>query len=263
MKKTLLLTYIISSALYAQNTTNDTISPSEISNNLLKELVVKHKAVGVVAGISQGDSILWKSSNGYMDLKNDKKATIGMRTRIASISKPMTAIAVMQLFEKEVIQLDEPVQTYIKEFPSVSTNKITVRHLLNHTSGIKGYASAKEAETHKNYNTLTEAMNVFKDRELHAEPGEQYNYTTYGYVVLGVLIERVSGESFEAYMKKNIWEEAGMNSTGVEHYDEAYKNKAQLYSKRKNGKVKHIKKGNNLSNRVPGGGFYSTLEDML
>jgi CubicO group peptidase (beta-lactamase class C family) len=106
-------------------------------------------------------------------------------------------------------------------------------------------------------------MNVFKDRELHAEPGEQYNYTTYGYVVLGVLIERVSGVSFEEYTKKNIWEKAGMNSTGVEHYGETYENKTQLYSKRRNGKVKHIKKGNNLSNRVPGGGFYSTLEDML
>lgn len=219
--------------------------------------------MGAVAGISQGDSILWKSSNGYMDLKNHKKATLTMRTRIASISKPMTAIAVMQLFEKGLIQLNEPIQTYIKEFPSSSTNKITVRHLLNHTSGIKGYASAKEAETRKNYSTLTEAMNAFKDRDLHAEPGTEYNYTTYGYVILGVLIERVSGISFEAYMEKNIWEKAGMNSTGVEHYKQTYENKTQLYSKRRNGKVKHIKKGNNLSNRVPGGGFYSTLEDML
>lgn len=249
--------------MYGQNATNDTISASEISNNLLKELVIKHKATGVVAGISQGDTILWKSSYGYMDLKNHKKANTEMRTRIASISKPMTAIAVMQLFEKGLIQLDEPIQTYIKEFPSVSTNKITIRHVLNHTSGIKGYASAKETETRKNYSTLTEAMNFFKDRELHAEPGEEYNYTTYGYVVLGVLIERVSGESFEDYMIKNIWKKAGMNNTGVEHNGETYENKTQLYAKRKNGKVKHVKKGNNLSNRVPGGGFYSTVNDML
>ncbi len=263
MKKILLLTYIVSAVLCAQNKSNDTISASGKSNHLLNELVTKHNAIGVVAGISQGDSILWKSSNGYMDRKNNIKATIKMRTRIASISKPMTAIAVMQLFEKGLIHLDEPIQTYIKEYPNVSTDKMTVRHLLNHSSGIKGYASAKEAETRKNYNTLTDAMNVFKDRELHAEPGEEYHYTTYGYVVLGVLIERVSGESFEAYMEKNIWNKAGMNSTGVEHYSETYQNKTQLYSKRKNGKVKHIKKGNNLSNRIPGGGFYSTLEDIL
>lgn len=263
MKKLTLIAYLLGSLLYGQNTTHDTKNSAENCDILLKELVTKHKAVGAVAGISQRNTILWQSAYGYMDAKKDKKANTEMLTRIASIAKPMTAIAVMQLFEKGLITLDEPIQTYIPEFPNSEHTKITVRQLLNHSSGIQGYASAKETETRKNYTTLTEAMQVFINRSLHGQPGAQYNYTTYGYVVLGVLIERVSGEPFEEYMQKNIWTKAGMNHTGIEEYGGNYDNKTQLYAKKRNGKVKHKKKGNNLSNRIPGGGFYSTLSDML
>jgi len=262
MKKLMILACLIGSALYGQNTGNDSKISAKKSDALLKELVVKHKSMGVVGGISLGDSILWKSAYGVMGL-NNKKANTQMRTRIASIAKSMTAIAVMQLFERNLIALDEPIQTYVNEFPSISTKKITIRQLLNHTSGMKGYASWRETETRTNYGSLTEAMNVFKDRDVHAEPGTSYNYTTYGYVVLGVLIERVTGVSFEDYMKKNIWEKAGMNNTAVEKHGETYENKTQLYSKKRNGKVKLVKEANNLSNRIPGGGFYSTLDDML
>ncbi|MDB4292439.1 beta-lactamase family protein [Maribacter sp.] len=263
MKKLTLLATLISCVLIAQNNTNDTKTPAEKSHDLLQELVVKHKAMGAVAGISQGDSILWQSASGHMDFRNAIKANTAMRIRIASIAKPMTAIAVMQLFENGLIDLDEPIQTYINEFPRLENKSITIRQLLDHSSGIKGYASVKEAETDKNYATLTEAMNVFKDRGISGQPGEAYQYTTYGYVVLGVVIERVSGLSFEAYMKKNIWKKTGMNATGVEQYGKPYENKTLLYSKQKNGKVKQVKKGNNLSNRIPGGGLYSTLDDML
>lgn len=263
MKKLTLLLSLITSVLLGQNTKVDTKIATKKSNALLKELVVKHKAMGAVAGISKGDIVLWKSAYGYMDFKNSKKANLKMKTRIASIAKPMTAIAVMQLVEKGLIALDEPIQNYIHEYPSLEGKTITVRQLLNHSSGIKGYANTKEAESTKNFASLTEAMNVFKDRALSAEPGIEFTYTTYGYVVLGVLIERVSQQSFEEYMGKNIWKKAGMNSTGVEHYGTNYENKTAFHSKKKNGRVKHIKKGNNLSNRVPGGGFYSTLEDLL
>lgn len=263
MKNIIFLTYLISSFSCGQNTPNNPKIVSENPNDLLKQLVVEHKAVGVVAGISEGDSILWKSAYGHMDLKNDKKANTKMRTRIASIAKPMTAIAVMQLYEKGLIKLDDPIQTYIKEFANLDTKGITIRQLLNHTSGIKAYATKKEAKTSKNYNTLTKAMNVFINRSLYNKPGKEYHYSTYNYVVLGVLTERVSGERFEDYMKKNIWEKAFMNHTGAEKYGEIYDNKTKLYTKNKKGKIKKVEKENNLSNRIPGGGFYSTIEDIL
>jgi CubicO group peptidase (beta-lactamase class C family) len=93
------------------------------------------------------------------------------------------------------------------------------------------------------------------------EPGTKYFYTTYGYVILGRIIEEVSGSSYGAYMKENIFDKAGMTNTGIENIEDQYDNKSCLYHK---GKRKAREgKQNDLSNRVPGGGFYSTLEDVL
>jgi CubicO group peptidase (beta-lactamase class C family) len=134
--------------------------------------------------------------------------------------------------------------------------------LLNHSSGIKGYKS-KESGTKKEYANLTEAMKVFMNRDIIGKHGIEENYTTYGYVVLGVLIERVSNQTYESYMEENIWNKIEMNNTGVEHFEVAYDNKSKLYHRNRRGKIKEAKKANNLSNRIPGGGFYSTVDDLL
>jgi len=182
---------------------------------------------------------------------------------MGSIAKPMTALAVMQLVEQGLLDLDTPIQTYIPDYPKHSTTQITARHLLSHTSGIGAYKNGKESNTTKNYPALYDALSLFKDRTLLFEPGTQYSYTTYGYTVLGVIIERVSGLTFEAYMQKNIWDKAGMTQTGVDKFGVKVENQSELYS-RNNGRGKAKKATeNNLSNRVPAGGFYTTAGDML
>ncbi len=260
MKKLSLLCILTTGLLLGQGNKN---TATALAEKALEKLIVEHKAVGAVGGVTQGNDMEWTASHGYMDFKNSKKANTTMLTRIASIAKPMTAIAVMQLYEKKLIQLDDPIQMYINELSNLETQGITIRQLLNHSSGIKAYASKKEFKDSKNYNSLTEAMHVFIDRSLHNTPGKSYHYSTYNYVVLGVLIERVSGERFEDYMKKYIWNKADMKHTGIEKYGKNYTNKTKLYLKNKNGNAKQVKKENNLSNRTPGGGFYSSLDDVL
>lgn len=229
---------------------------------LLEKLVSEKIVVGVVAGYSVNDTIKWQSSNGYSDLINNKIFELSTIIRIASISKPMTAIAVMQLVEQGLIDLDTPIQIYIPDFPKQETTQITTRHLLSHTSGIDGYKNVKEAETVTNYPTLSNAVDVFKNRKLLFETGTKYSYTTYGYVVLGLLIEKVTGLTFEEYMKKNIWDKAQMKNTGIEKFGVSISNKSMIYHLEKKGKIEEGKE-NNLSNRIPGGGFYSTVGDML
>ena len=244
---------------------NNDISSSDIKtyNELLNKTVDDEKFVGVVAGISRDGEIKWSGASGFSDAKNNVAIDTSMLTRPASIAKPMTAIAVMQLVEQGKIDLDRPIQEYIPSFPVKKEGAITVRHLLLHTSGISAYKSYKETQNKINFPTLNDALDVFKHRDLLATPGKAHNYTTYGYVVLGVIIENVSGLSFEDYMIKNIWQPAGMEHTGVEHYNVIYKNKTLLYHKKKSGKIKLAKDANNLSNRTPGGGFYTTVTDML
>lgn len=238
------------------------IAQSQKADELLEQLISDDIVIGAAAGYSVNDTIKWQSSAGFSNRETKQKFEINTIVRIASIAKPMTAIAVMQLVEKGLIDLDAPIQTYILDFPKQDKTQITTRHLLSHTSGIDGYENGKETETIIEYPTLEEAVNYFKHRELLFEPGTKYSYTTYGYTVLGLLIEKVSGLTFEKYMKINVWDKAQMTNTGVEKFGVAIPNESQLYYRKKKGKIVDGKE-NNLSNRIPGGGFYSTLEDML
>jgi len=232
-------------------------------NLLLNKTVTEKKFTGVIAGISRDGNIKWSNASGFSDAKNKVAIDTSTLTRPASIAKPMTAIAVMQLVEKGAIDLDVPIQTYIPDFPVKKEGVITTRQLLLHTSGIPAYKSFKETQNKTNFVTLSDALGVFKDRDLLATPGKAHNYTTYGYVVLGVIIEKVSGLSFEDYMIKHIWQPAGMTHTGIEYQHKTYSNKTLLYHRKKNGKIKHVEEANNLSNRTPGGGFHTTVADLL
>lgn len=225
--------------------------------------IVNSGTIGIAAGYSIDGETLWKGSKGFRDLDNQIPFDENTVTRLASIAKPMTALAIMQLVEQGKIDLDKPIQTYIPDYPQLSKTAITTRMLLAHASGIGGYKSAKEAQSHKSYPNLESAMKVFHERDLEFEPGTAVGYASYEYVVLGVIIEKVSGESFEDYMTNHIWKPAGMVNTGIEHHTHPsiYKNKTHLFHA-KRGKSKRAQV-NDLSNRTPGGGFHSTLSDML
>lgn len=241
--------------------TAQNLSAAEEADQLLEKMVSEMNIVGVTAGYSVEGNVKWKNARGYSSLEEKIPFTDSTLTRMASIAKSMTAIAVMQLTEKGLIDLDQPVQKYIPHFPKKEKGEITVRHLLSHTSGLAGYQSEKEAENTTEYPTLEEALNIFKDRELMFEPGTGFFYTTYGYVVLGRIIEMVAGMAFEEYMQKNIWDKAGMTNTGIERMNSDYNNQSRFYHKNK--KKSKLAATNNLSNRIPGGGFYTTLNDLI
>jgi len=187
---------------------------SHISNN---------KSAGITGGFATADSIIWIGYAGYSDIKIKKPVDSLTYFRMASIAKPITAVAIMQLYEKGKLDLDKPISEYIPNFPIKKGELITVRHLLQHSSGIGGYKSIKESETKKEYPTLRDAIKVFERRKLKFTPGTNFHYTSYGYVVLGWVIENVSGLSYEAYITERT----------------------------------------NLSNRIPGGGLYTTSKDLL
>ncbi|AXT19452.1 class A beta-lactamase-related serine hydrolase [Flavobacteriaceae bacterium AU392] len=237
-------------------------SRTEASNVLIENLVKEKKVVGVSAGYSVNGDILWKSAAGFADQDKGKEFKTDTEVRTASIAKSMTAIAVMQLVEQDLIDINLPIDTYISEFIQKAKIKITTKHILTHTSGIDDYKNIKEIENKVNYESLLDAYEVFKDRKLRFEPGTQYYYTSYGYVVLGLLIEKVSGLSFETYMQKHIWDKANMTNTGIEKLESKRENTASLYRRDRKEKLKSSKV-NNLSNRIPGGGFYSTVNDLI
>lgn len=256
MKKILLIAFLTSTLIYSQEAYKK-------AENTLENLIEKNLAVGASAAYAVNGEVVWQSAKGYANKSNGTPFRVNTKLRMGSIAKTMTALAIMQLVEQGKIELDLPIQNYIPDYPKQTNSQITTRHLLSHTSGIPGYKDGKESNTVIEYPTLYDALELFKNRELLFEPGTRYSYTTYGYTVLGVILEKASGLSFEAYMQKNIWDKAGMVNTGVERFGVQIENESRLYH-RKGGKGKP-KEGreNNLSNRIPAGGFYTTAEDML
>ncbi|WP_299125991.1 serine hydrolase domain-containing protein [uncultured Winogradskyella sp.] len=235
---------------------------TKTSNALLESIVKDGSAVGASGSYSVNGEVIWGAATGYADKDKKKNFTLDTEVRIASIAKPMTAIAVMQLVEKGLLDINLPIDTYIPEFVQKGKTKITTKHILSHTSGIGAYKNKKEGENTIIYTSLLDVYDVFKDRKLRFEPGTEYYYTSYGYVVLGILIEKISNLSYETYMQKHIWDKAEMTNTGIEKPEVKRKNASSIYQRDRKGEIKESKT-NNLTNRVPAGGFYSTVNDII
>jgi CubicO group peptidase (beta-lactamase class C family) len=230
----------------------------EQARSLLKNYSSNGEFLGVSAGVLKGDCGLVVAT-GYRDKRNLTPFAPDTISRIASITKPMTAIAVMQLYERGKLSLDTPIQTYLPEFPE-GNNVVTVRHLLSHTSGVPHYKSALDAMSLSRFESLEAATKSIFERGLVNPAGENYTYSSFGYTLLGRVIEVVSNENFGDYMEANVWHRAGMNDTSLE-YSHSVKNQSRLYVKA--GRLFLRSPYTDLSIIYPAGGVLSTAEDLL
>lgn len=237
---------------------------SDSTLQFLQQLADEAITQGTYAGLSIGYQLAGEeplvATAGFRDMEERLVYEATTENRIASISKTITAVAILQLQEQGKLDVDEPLSTYLPSFPRGS--EITVRQLLQHTSGVAHYENG-ETESTISYPDMHTAVDVFVERSLAHEPGTAYLYSTYGYVVLGLLIENISGMTYERYLQDHIFSIAGMSQTRIEYkYNNENHNCSQLYTRKRNGKIK-IAKVNNLSNRIPGGGITSTVPDLL
>lgn len=226
---------------------------------ILQHYMATGKFVGVSAGIYQEGCGSYALATGVRDKRNVEPFTLDTVNRIASITKPMTAIAIMQLYERGLINLDAPIQTYLPEFPTQDT-PITIRHLLSHTSGIAHYSSWLDAISFHHYSSLENAVSYIAQREFLSDAGMKYHYSSYGYVLLGLIIEKVSQLSFENYLVHNIWRKAGMEHTSLESNTDLAK-KSRLYLNVAGIFIRSPY--TDLSIIYPAGGVQSTVLDLL
>lgn len=234
---------------------------SNKGDSILNAAINSKDFLGISTGMYIDNCKPWLATGGFLNKRHKKTPNKQSLFRIASISKPMTAVAIMQLYEKKKIDLDVPIQTYLPEFPKKEKGDITIRQLLQHKSGIPHYKSKLGIFHFKNYIDCVDALKRFKNRKLKFKPGTSFLYSSYGYTILGAIIEKVSGKSYQEYMKEYIWDSSGMTNTSTEQKHVKYNNKAGLYIKTFIGFIKSPK--NNLSYTYSGGGIVSTAEDML
>jgi len=217
---------------------------------------------GSVLVAHRGNVIL---SNGYGMADRDMGIPNTAYTRffIGSITKQFTAAAILQLMERGKLELDKPVSEYLDDYPPPWGDKITIRHLLSHTSGLPNYTDIPEIYvTRDEPVTQEELLRIVKSLELEFEPGTDFLYSNSGYVVLGEVIEAVSGVSYEVYLHKYIFEPAGMHSTGYARREAGVPDRATGYTVTKDFEIIPASRVD-YSLLYSAGALYSTVDDML
>ena len=229
----------------------------------ISSLMSRQNIPAVSVAVVLDNQIRFRHGYGLADMENFVPAKALTVYRIASVSKSLTAVAAMQLAEKGKLDLDAPVQKYVPSFPTKNF-PVTARQLLAHLGGIRNYKRGEGERTNR-YNTLTDALGIFKDDPLDFEPGTKYGYTTFGYTLLGAVIEGASGKTFADYLREHIFKPAGMQHTQVDDLYLIIPNRARGYTP----KVFAQFDGNyrnpilmDSSYKIPGGGLLSTVEDL-
>jgi len=192
------------------NFTNDKIEEIE---QVVETLYENGQFQGVVLVSVRGE-IIYKKAVGYANIKDSIPITLETKFRIASFTKPFTAMLILQLVEDELIKLDDKLIDHLPEFNIKGAENITIRQLLTHTAGITGHPRIPNLlDIEKQHYTRKEFLKLIMNYELIYNPGEGKEYSNFGYGLLGLVIEKVTGKSYDEVMNDKICQPAGMTNT--------------------------------------------------
>ncbi|MBN1112447.1 MAG: serine hydrolase [Bacteroidales bacterium] len=266
MKRTILL---ILFSVYVLGSNSQTISDKELKKqigDLLNSYSFYNRFSGNVL-VTRNNNVIFEKSYGFADIETKKKNTKGSIFDICSVSKSLTAVGVMKLVEQGKITLETPVSTFFPEFIPDYSGKITVRHLLNHSSGMEANIARKDESGNglvmpdENLFTLEDIFEKFKGTKLKFEPGKSFEYNNLGYLLLAHIIEIVSKQTYANYMTNEVFEPANMKSSEFAAFK--YINKCS-YPHVNIGAINVIKHQDNYHQSwiMGAGGIKSTTNDL-
>ena len=200
---------------------------------------------------------------GQADREHNIANTLETRFRMGSMNKMFTAVATLQLVAAGEIDLDAPLGTYLPDYPNKDVaTQVTIAELLDHTGGT-GDIFGPQFDAHRlELQTLQDYEKLYGSRGPGFTPGSKWDYSNYGFLLLGLVIEKVSGQSYYDYVREHVYAPAGMTSTGSEPENEAVPGRSTGYALDPNGKL--VPNTDTLPYRgTSAGGGYSTVGDLL
>ncbi len=227
---------------------------------MLAAFIEDAKIPGISVAIGVNGSIVFSEAFGLANIESAVPATPLTRFRIASVSKSLTGTAAALLAERGELDLEAPITKYLPDYPAPGRS-ITARQLAVHMSGIRHYEGDEVGST-RHYPTLQSALEIFATDDLFFEPGTQRSYTTYGYTVLGAVMEAATDRDFATLMRESIFEPLGMRHTTVDDQRRIIPNRSGFYAYDEKGAVVNAKLTDH-SYKIPGGGILSTAEDLV
>lgn len=256
MKKITLLVNLLILTLTQIHAQSHTWKIDSMITSLLKD----KDGPGAVFMISQKGRPVYKKAFGKANIEVDVNLTTEHVFQIGSMTKQFTAVAILMLEEQSKLNVMDSISKFIPDYPS--GNKITIHHLLTHTSGIRDFTKMKSLqEIAQKEMTPKMLVDFFKNEPADFTPGEKFEYNNSGYVLLGYIIELVSGNTYEDFIVKNIFRKIGMNQSRYASDRHIIKKRAYGYQKKESGYVNKTI----ISYTVPfsSGSLMSTVNDML
>jgi CubicO group peptidase (beta-lactamase class C family) len=216
---------------------------------------------GTVLVAEQG-KVIYKKGFGMANMELQIPNQTDSKFRLGSITKQFTAMLILQLVEQGKLKLDVPITTYLPNYPKMTGDKITLHHLLTHSSGIPNYTSFPNFRKEVSLNPYTpeEFLKVFSSLPLEFNPGDKFSYSNSGYFLLGYIIEKTTGKTYEKCLQENIFKPLKMVNTGYDNHGEILKNRVSGYEK--NGENYINAPYIDMTIPYAAGSMYSTVEDL-
>jgi CubicO group peptidase (beta-lactamase class C family) len=213
--------------------------------------------------VAENGKVIYKKGFGMANMEWNIPNQPDTKFRIGSITKQFTAALILQLVEEGKIKLDGKITDYLPDYRKDTGEKVTIHQLLNQTSGIPDYTARPNftAEISRNPYAIADFVKKFASDDLEFEPGSKYRYSNSGYSILGAIIEKVTGKSYETAVSERIFKPLGMTSSGYDHPTSLIEKRASGYQKTPDG----FENTTYLDMSIPyaAGSLYSTVEDLF
>lgn len=209
--------------------------------------------------VAEKGEVILKKGYGYANIEWEVPNTPDTKFRLGSITKQFTAMLIMQQVVKGTVKLEDPVVAYLPAYPLPQGEKVTVWHLLTHTSGTPNYTEFLNIRRDRKAYPLDSLIATFSGKPLEFEPGSRYKYSNSGYVLLGAILQKAAGTPYERLLADNILTPLGMKNSGYDHFEPIIKKRAAGYEKPVN-----LENAAFIDMSVPfsAGAMYSTVEDL-
>jgi CubicO group peptidase (beta-lactamase class C family) len=210
--------------------------------------------------VAKGDRILLARGYGLANAEYDIPNTPDTKFRLGSITKQFTATAILILQDQGKLKVEDLISKYLSDAPK-AWEKVTIHHLLTHTSGIPSYTDDPSyGKSMTKPETVDSMIARFKDKPLDFEPGSKFHYDNSGYFLLGAIIDKVSGKTYEAFLKAAIFQPLGMTNTGYDRHATVLHKRASGYERRGDGLVNAPYL--DMNQPYAAGSLYSTVGDL-
>jgi CubicO group peptidase (beta-lactamase class C family) len=249
--RALALVFVAVSGFAQDPTSMDQVVQSYVQNKTFMGTVL----------VARGSDVILSKGYGSANLEWDVPNTPSTKFRLGSITKQFTAASILLLEEHGKLKLDDPIKSYLPDAPA-AWDRITIFNLLTHSSGIPNFTNLPEYQTMQLSETpLAKSIATVRDKPLDFFPGERMSYSNTGYILLGYVIEKVSGGSYEKFVQDNIFTPLGMKGSGYDSNSAIIAHRAAGYAPSPNGPVN----AGFVHMSIPhaAGALYSTTEDLL